>query len=63
MNSFIHDNAKSRSSNLRRARVYLMEARSRRDIPAQRNFCFVLLSWAARCRLNIKIAPGQGELF
>lgn len=55
----------SRSANIYQARVYLREARQRRNNPAQRQFCFVLLRWAANCRMKAATArnePVQGEL-
>ena len=47
------------------ARIYLKEARVRRDNKAQRGFCFTLLEWAgnARRRAMSAVKQGQAELF
>jgi len=52
----------------RAARVYLREARNRRDDPASARFYWTLLSWAANARRRAVIASqpqtlGQLELF
>lgn len=56
----------SRTANIHTARVYLREARARAGNPAQRNFCFILLGWAANARrraMTINHHPAQGDLF
>jgi hypothetical protein len=54
----------SRETHIHQARTYLREARLRANIPAQRQFCFVLLNWAACCRLKALISEqAQKDLF
>lgn len=62
--------AADRAEEMHRARVYLSEARSRRDSPVNRTFYWRLMNWAANCRGRIiasdQIAvagPAQRDLF
>ena len=48
------------------ARALLSEARNRRHSPANKDFYWTLLQWAANARreaFSINVAPAQGELF
>ncbi|GEM_PF-1341820 len=58
----------STQNDKRAARVYLHEARNRRDDPASTRFYWTLLRWAANARKRAVIAsqpqpPAQLELF
>jgi hypothetical protein len=55
-----------RDLHIRMARVYLTEARNRRDLPANRGFYWTLLAWARKARLRAAASvrePEQGVLF
>lgn len=56
----------NRERHIHQARTYLSEARQRRNNPADRNFCWRLLLWAAACRRRataVRTEPAQGALF
>ena len=56
----------AKAEHIRRAQVYLTEARSRRESIVNRNFYWKLLQWAAGCRRRaaaVREEPAQGALF
>jgi hypothetical protein len=57
-----------RADEIHRARVYLSEARRRRNSRADRSFYWTLLEWSARCRKRaaeaiVACPPAQPDLF